>query len=89
MPKPSFRDKPYKSPGRPKGSVNKVTQDIRAMIAAALDKAGGEKYLVNQARKNPNAFLSLVGKIIPAQIIGDKDNPIEMVHIITRRIIGG
>ena len=38
------------------------------MIRAALDKAGGVSYLVRQAETNPSAFMSLVGKIIPAQI---------------------
>jgi hypothetical protein len=31
-------------------------------------QAGGVSYLVKQAESNPTAFLTLVGKIIPAQI---------------------
>jgi hypothetical protein len=77
-----------KGPGRPKGSVNKLTMDIKSMVIAALDKAGGEDYLLDQANNNPNAFMTLVGKIIPTQVTGDKDNPVELVHTITRRIIG-
>jgi hypothetical protein len=38
------------------------------MISAALNKVGGVSYLVKQAESNPTAFLTLVGKIIPAQI---------------------
>jgi hypothetical protein len=38
------------------------------MICAALNKVGGVSYLVKQAETNPTAFLTLVGKIIPAQI---------------------
>ena len=54
--------------GRPKGTVNKVTQDIREAISAAFDKAGGVDYLVTQAQENPTAFMTLVGKIVPAEI---------------------
>jgi hypothetical protein len=59
--------KPLNS-GRKRNVSNKLTRDIREMIHVALDKAGGVKYLVAQAEKNPAAFLTLVGKIIPAQI---------------------
>jgi hypothetical protein len=59
--------KPLNS-GRKRNVSNKLTRDIREMIHAALDQAGGVKYLVAQAEKNPAAFLTLVGKIIPSQI---------------------
>jgi hypothetical protein len=60
---------PKKGPGRPKGSVNKVTGDIRKMIDEALNKAGGVDYLVRQARKkNPAPFLALVGKCLPKDV---------------------
>jgi hypothetical protein len=54
--------------GRKSNVSNKLTRDIREMIRAALDQAGGVSYLVKQAESNPTAFLTLVGKIIPAQI---------------------
>jgi hypothetical protein len=53
--------------GRPKGSPNKITAAVKDMVAQALDQAGGVEYLVAQSRDNPNAFLTLVGKIIPMQ----------------------
>ena len=52
-------------PGRPKGIPNKNTKLIKDMIAEALEKAGGVKYLVKQATENPAAFLTLIGKTIP------------------------
>jgi hypothetical protein len=67
---PQDQDGIKKGPGRPKGAANKLTVDIRAMIHAALDKAGGEEYLVMQAQMNPTAFLTLLGKIIPTQVQG-------------------
>lgn len=38
------------------------------MIRNALDQAGGEAYLLTQARENPASFLTLVGKVIPQQV---------------------
>lgn len=51
--------------GRPKGSTNKINRDLKQMIEGALEKAGGESYLLDQAMNNPQAFMSLLGKIIP------------------------
>ena len=58
------------SPGRPKGVPNKTTQALKDMILSALDKSGGVNYLVEQAETNPNAFLSLVGKVLPMTVLG-------------------
>ena len=38
------------------------------MILAALDEVGGHSYLVEQARANPAAFLTLVGKVLRTQV---------------------
>jgi len=51
--------------GRPKGVPNKLPGDVKALILAALDEVGGRSYLVEQAKANPVAFLSLVGKLLP------------------------
>lgn len=55
-------------PGRPKGSQNKLTKDLRAMVLSALDKAGGEDYLASQATESPAAFIALVGKCLPKDV---------------------
>ena len=62
-----------KTGGREKGMPNRITADVRVMILAALDRAGGEDYLVQQAHDNPKTFLSLLGCIIPTQITGRGD----------------
>lgn len=54
--------------GRPKGSKNIATKAIKDMILGALDDAGGQKYLLEQARNNPSAFLTLIGKVIPQDV---------------------
>jgi hypothetical protein len=51
------------------------------MILAALNKAGGEDYLLNQANENPSAFLTLVGKILPLQMTGTESEPIHLTVV--------
>ena len=63
--------------GRKKGTPNKINADLKAMILGALDKAGGAEYLLAQAKDNPNAFLTLVGKVLPMTVAGDPDQPIQ------------
>lgn len=71
-----------KGGGRPKGVPNKTTTAIKDMITQALDKAGGVDYLVKQAEENPGPFLALVGKVLPLQVTGDKDNPVALVTML-------
>jgi hypothetical protein len=70
--------------GRPKGTPNRLTADVRAMILAALDKAGGVDYLVAQSERNPAAFLALVGKVLPLQMTGANDGPVMIVTGVPR-----
>lgn len=60
--------------GRKKGVPNKITADVKAMVLAALDKAGGIDYLLQQSEKNPTAFLTLVGKVLPLTVAGSMVN---------------
>lgn len=69
-----------KTGGRKKGTANKVTADVRAMVLTALEGVGGQEYLQQQARDNPSAFLTLVGKCLPTQMQGDQNNPL-VAHI--------
>lgn len=57
-----------KTGGRKKGITNKVNAEVKELIRGALDEAGGQAYLVQQAKDNPTAFLALVGKILPKDI---------------------
>lgn len=67
--------------GRPKGAPNKSTAAIKDMLLASLDQAGGQQYFLRQAEENPNAYMALIGKIIPAevknQITGENGGPIQ------------
>ncbi len=66
--KPKRKKPPAAGMGRKKGSVNKFNKEIKDMILSALEKAGGENYLLEQAQTNPTAFMSLVGKVIPKDL---------------------
>lgn len=68
--------RPQPKGGSRKGKPNKITADLKAMILGALDKAGGEDYLLEQAEKNPTAFLTLIGKVLPTTLAGDPKNPV-------------
>lgn len=78
--------------GRPKGVPNKTTRALKELILVALDlagdavpdadgkpcKGGGIAYLVQQAQANPTAFMTLVGKVLPLQVTGRDDGPVEV-----------
>ena len=61
---------------------------LKDAILAAAEKAGGGDmiaYLVQQAKDNPVAFLSLLGRILPLQLSNDGDDPgviTEVRHVI-------
>lgn len=75
-----------KTGGRKKGTPNKMTGRLKEMILTALDTAGGVGYLVDQSEKNPTAFLTLVGKVLPMTVQGDPENPLHYT-IVERRIV--
>ena len=77
--------------GRPPGSLNKTTTQLREAILGALEAAGGEEgsvgYLKRLAIENSSAFASLLGKVLPTTLAasesdGDKPKKIEFVRVI-------
>lgn len=60
-----------KTGGRQKGTPNKISGQLKDLILKALELAGGEggavEYLKQQAKANPSAFLSLVGRTLPTE----------------------
>ena len=73
-----------KSPGRPKGSLSSSTRTVKEMVEMALKASGGARYLQNQAIENPQAFLALVGKLIPKAIVGDDASSPVKIEIVTK-----
>jgi hypothetical protein len=57
-----------KTGGRQKGSLNKHSAQLKDMILGALSDVGGQQYLAHQARENPNAFISLIGRTLPLTV---------------------
>ena len=55
--------------GRPKGSTNKFTKDVRDQIEAAFNKINGpgNAGLLKLAEDHPQIFYGLVSRIIPQQ----------------------
>lgn len=61
--------------GRKKGTPNKVTGTLKEMILQALADVGGVEYLKVQSIDNPNAFLALIGRVLPLQVKEGGDEP--------------
>ena len=64
-----------KTGGRKRGVRNKTTALLKDAILEAAelsgDKDGMVGYLVKQANENPVAFMGLLGKVLPLQIVAD------------------
>lgn len=78
----SFK-KGEKRPNQGKRGPNKENKALREMILQALDEqpGGGVAYLKIQASENPNAFMSLLGKVLPMQVTGEGGGPIQVTRI--------
>lgn len=63
--------------GRPKGSPNKMTREVREVIAEAFQKAGGMKAFVGWAKKHPTEFYKIYAKLLPLSVAvgGDPNLP--------------
>ncbi len=57
--------------GRPPGAQNKITATVKMMVLGALDKLGGQAWLVKQAKKHPQAFMQMLRQVMPTQVVGD------------------
>jgi stalled ribosome alternative rescue factor ArfA len=65
-----------KTGGRKKGTPNKITALLKDEILQAAEEAhpeGRVGYLRLQAVENPTAFMTLLGKVLPAQLEGSLD----------------
>lgn len=64
-------------PGRKRGVPNKMTTEVKQMILEALDQAGGVAYLAAKAETHPQAFMALVGRVLPLQVTGEDGGPVK------------
>ena len=74
--------------GRPKGSLNKTTLQLREMILLALDKLGGPDYLVALGRENSSAYASLLSKVLPTTLnTSETDGGVGAQLVFRREIV--
>lgn len=69
-PPPKPKRKGVKPPGagRKKGTPNKTTAALKDMILSSLHGAGGVRYLIKVAKSHPQAYLPLLGRVLPLQV---------------------
>jgi len=83
LPIAAKRKPPAAGMGRPKGTPNKTTALLKDAILRAADEAGGAEGLVGylrvQAVENPGPFMTLLGKVLPMQVTGANDGPLQIV----------
>lgn len=80
---PFTKDTP--GPGRPKGSKNVATKTLKDLILGSLDRLGGIEYLVWLARENPGAYANLIGKVLPLQVTGANNGPLQFEDVTPAR----
>src|SRR5215471_11932782 len=63
--------------GRPPGSLNRTTVQLKQAILDAAEAAGGEEgmvgYLKRLAIENSSAFSGLLGKVLPSTLTAETD----------------
>jgi hypothetical protein len=72
--------------GRPPGSLNKTTVQLREAILGALEAAGGKEgsvgYLRRLAIENSSAFASLLGKVLPTTLAAASESDGEIRQLV-------
>jgi len=57
-----------KTGGRPPGSLNKSTRNVKAALERAFERMGGVRALVAWGRENPTEFYKLWAKLLPRDL---------------------
>lgn len=71
-----------KTGGRKAGTPNKTTAEVKEAILAAFDKVGGPAYLQRVAKKNPQVFCTLLGKVLPLQVTGENGAALKVTYVV-------
>lgn len=72
--------------GRRKGTPNKLTATVKEAIEIAFHEVGGVSYLVEMAREEPKAFLTLLAKVIPQQLATVSAAPEDVTKALVDRL---
>jgi hypothetical protein len=62
--------------GRPKGSLNKFTRAFKDAVLLCFQSIGGDPAFARWAKKNPGEFYKIAARLIPTEVIGDRERPI-------------
>ena len=88
------RGKPFekgnRNGGRPKGSPNKISRDLKEAYLLAANLAGGKEGLVGYLKKqaeleNPSAFMTGLSKLLPSMLEGNPDAPLIVERVYYTR----
>ena len=84
-----FKKGKESGPGRPKGTPNKATAQLKDMILTALNNAGGAEYLERRANdpRTASSFLALIGKVLPMTVVGPGEDGAHVFVSIERKIV--
>lgn len=76
---------PNAGKGRPKGSVNKKTAQVKAALIAVYDKKGGDAALLQWAKANETEFYKLWGRMLPQEVTGEGGGALNVVSEVILR----
>ena len=80
-----------KTGGRKGGVPNKLTTGAKEVIAQVAENIGGVARMtkwVRESKENERVFWSSIYiKLLPLQVAGDQDNPLDLTHRIERVIV--
>ena len=79
-----------KGGGRPKGSPNKISRDLKEAYLLAANLAGGKEGLVGYLKAqaalvNPSAFMTGLSKLLPLMLEGNPDAPLIVERVYYTR----
>lgn len=78
-----------KTGGRQKGTPNKLSTTVKDNFIAVFADLNGQDltHMKEWAAENPTQFYNLYAKLLPFQVAGDPDNPLQVVSKIERVIV--
>jgi len=78
------KENPRPGPGRPKGSRNKFTEELKQVILDGLHNTNDEGlfgFVRDTALETPTAGLAILGRLIPVSMNGAVDLNLTVRHI--------
>lgn len=85
--KPRKKGRPAHLPiGRKKGVPNNINRDVKEMMFEALHRVGGAAYLAKRAIDTPASFMALLGKMMPAHMVGGDGSSLGL-HLLAAQLV--